>query len=208
MKFRTFKHLTKETERDTLRIARAQRLTTMQARDPRFADLPNFANRLKALSPAPSKIDTALSNLKNVKGSKVDPKAFLINAALSTHNEKSLSDPSQRSNFRVLRKMQSQLQEPATRGGQTKASPSGGDKRRYNPTGKDFAVTRHGVIASLSRAVGSPFASSWVQAFNHAGQVIPCIQRKKRREVMFAKGKGGRGYRVKHRKTWSTGVPC
>lgn len=81
-------------------------------------------------------------------------------------------------------------------------SPVGGDKRRYNPTGKDFASTVHGY-----RATFRPL-DSWLPAFANPTQVVPCIQRKMRREVMFAKDKAGRGYHAKKRRTWSSGVPC
>lgn len=193
-------------ERDTKSISRAQRLSMRLADDPRFADIPNFADRLKALSPSStSKIDTALSQL-SVKGNKRFPQAALIAAALSSFSEKDFADPAKRNAYRELRRMQLNSQEPATRGGRQKVSPTGGDKRRYDPTGKDHARTRYGEFARY--AVGSPFASSWMQVFRNPTAVIPCIQRKSRREVMFAKGKAGRGYKVKHRRNIFSGVPC
>lgn len=184
-------------------VARAQKLQTLLERDPRFADLPNFAEKLRALSPVPSKINTALLPSVNVKGSKRSPRKDLISAVLSQYTEKHLSDPSWRAKYRELRKMQ--LQSPKTvvaGGGQTKVSPSGGDKRRYNPTGKAFASTIHGY-----RATFRPL-DSWLPAFANPSQVIPCVQRKMRREVMFAKDRAGRGYKAKKRRTWSSGVPC
>lgn len=183
-------------------VARAQKLNNLLARDPRFLDLPNFAEKLRALSPAPSKINTALLKSKAVKGSKRSLRKDLISAALSGFTEKHLSDPSQRAKYRELRKMQLQSPEPAKRGGQTNVSAVAGDKRRYNPTGKAFASTVHGY-----RATFRPL-DSWLPAFANPSQVIPCIQRKMRREVMFAKDRAGKGYRSRKRRTWSSGVPC
>lgn len=193
-----------ELERDRSTIARVK-LTKLLERDPRFADLPNFAEKLRTLSPVPSKIDTALSVSLNVKGSRRALRKDLISAALSGFTEKHFSDPAKRANYRALRQMQLQSQELATRGGQKKVSPVGGDKRRYDPTGKGYASTRYGTIARL---IGSPLASSWLQVFRNPSAVIPCVQRKSRREVLFAKGKGGKGYRVRRRRTWASAIPC
>lgn len=187
------------------KVARAQRLTKLLERDPRFADLPNFAAGLKALSPAPNLIDTALSKLDNNKVSKRDPRKALIAAALSGFNENHFSDPAQRAAYRKLRQMQLNSPEPAKRGGQKNVSPTGGDRRRYNPHGKNVAYTKYG---NFARYAGSPLASSWMQVFRNPWAVIPCIQRKERTEVMFAKGYAGKGYKVKHRKGPFSGVPC
>lgn len=184
-------------------VARSQKLTALLERDPRFADIPNFTAKLRDLSPVPSKIDTAISDKLSVNGTRRATRKDLISAVLSQYTEKHFSDPSLRAKYRELRKMQ--LQSPKTvvvGGGQRKVSPSGGDKRRYNPTGKDFASTIHGY-----RATFRPL-ESWLPAFANVTEVIPCIQRKVRREVMFAKDRAGRGYKAKKRRTWASGVPC
>lgn len=204
MKFKTY--VMTKPERNLSGITRATRLTALLERDPRFSEIPNFAARLKALSPAPEKVDIALSRMVNVKGANFANKAALIAAALEGFKEGHFSDPTLRTNYRTLRSMQLQSPRDNTKwGGQKKVPPSGGDKRRYDPTGKSYAVRKSGVLASFAT---SPLASSWMQVFKNPGSVIPCVQRKSRREVMFATRRAGKGYKGKRRRTWATGIPC
>lgn len=188
-------------ERDTLRIARAQHLTKLLERDRRFADLPNFVERVRALSPAPLKKDIALSAL-SVKGSKVDPRHALIAAVLNKFTEKDFSDPAKRAKYRKLRQLQLEAAELARGRGRKKVSPPGADMRQFNPTGKNFAYTIHGNRAALRTGV-----RTW-QRFFMPLAVVPCIQRKMRREVMFANKKAGSGYRSRKRRNWASGIPC
>lgn len=189
-------------ERYTLSVAREKRLNAMLAQDRRFADIANFNNRKAALFQA-NKLNNALLP-KAVNDQKAfGHKAALIAAALSQFSEKDLSDPAKRTQYRTLRQQQVMFRELASREGQAKVTPTGGDKRRYNPTGKLFAATTSGNIARLV----SP-RNTWVRVFKNPGSVIPCIQRSVRREVMFAKKFAGKGYKVRHRRSWSTGVPC
>lgn len=203
--FSRYKKYYKEPERYTPSVARANRLQAMLERDRRFAELPNFVNVQTALSQAPTKKSIALANKINVN----DPiasghKAALIAAALSKFSEKDFSDPVKRKRYRQLRQLQEAiLADSQRRRGQKKANVPGGDKRFYNPTGKSFAARTSGVVASMY----SP-GVSWMHVFRNPSSVIPCVQRSIRRQVMFAKGHGGRGYRVKHRRTWASGVPC
>lgn len=200
--FSRYRKYYKEPERFTSSEARANRLTAMLERDRRFADLPNFVNVKSALSQAP-KNSIALEKI-NVNDQKAfGHKAALIAAALSNFSEKDFGDPRKRAAYRALRLQQEALRASRSKGGRQKANVPGGDKRFYNPTGKSFAARVSGVVASMYTP-----SYAWQQVFKNPGSVIPCIQREVRRQVMFAKGHGGRGYRVKHRRTWSSGVPC
>lgn len=192
---------TLERERDPLRITKAQRLHSLLAQDLRFADLPNFKEKLAALSPVPLK-DTTLS-IDNNKAKKFSPRSAMVATVLSRFRSNDFSDPAKRVNYRVLRRLQLQgLEGNPTRGGQKNVSPVGGDTRRYSPAGAFAPRTIHGTIATLR------LGSGLLPRFHLPTQVIPCIRRKVRREVMFARKSAGRGYRVKHRRTWSSGVPC
>lgn len=107
---------------------------------------------------------------------------------------------------------------PQPREGWKKAKPSGADRRQYDPTKNEFARTLYGAFADVglqfrSIAQGVNRASwkvhaGWVPRFVNPNAVVPCIQRHVRREIMFAKKKAGRGYRVKHRRNAFSGVPC
>lgn len=201
-----FKHTlhtlhTLERERDPQRIAKAQRLHTLLAHDLRYADLPNFKSKLASLSPVPIEIKTAILP-KAKKGLNFSPKAAMIAAALRGFHVSDFSDPAKRANYRVLRQLQLQgLEQVAKRGGQKKVSPVGADTRRYNPTFRS-PRTIHGTIAALN------VSHSLLPHFSRPAQVVPCIRRKVRKQVMFALGAAGRGYRVKHRRNQHSGVPC
>lgn len=185
-------------------IARSQRLTQLLEHDPRFAEVPNFAAKLRDLSPAPLKIDIALSKFDNNKGLKQSHRKALIAAALSGFSEKDFGDPAKRAAYRELRRMQLKSREYTSRGG--RQNVSGGDKRFYHPGGRSSPVNRYGVFAEIMQ--NPVMSSSWIQVFKNPSSVIPCIQRRERREVMFAKGKAGRGYGGKRRRTWSSLIPC
>lgn len=195
----------KEPERRPLHtVARSERLTKLLEHDPRYLEVPNFAAKLRDLSPAPLKIDIALSKLDNNKGLKQSHRKALIAAALSGFHEKDFADPTKRANYRKLREMQLKSREFTSRGG--RQNVSGGDRRFYHPNRRRSAVNRYGVFAELMQ--NPVMSSSWIQVFKNPGSVIPCIQRRERREVLFAKGKGGRGYGGKRRRSWSSLIPC
>ena len=200
--FKHYRHLYKEPERFTPAEARARKLTLMLEREHRFAQVPNFKSKLSALSQAtPKKV---LVNTRRVVN---DQKAFghkaaLIAAALSQFKDTDFADPKKRAQYRDLRKQQELLRFAGkARGGQQKVTPTGGDKRRYDPTGKAYASLTSGNIAKLS-------LRGWSQVFRFPSVTIPCIQRHVRREVMFAKGFGGRGYRGRKRRTYASDIPC
>jgi hypothetical protein len=104
-----------------------------------------------------------------------------------------------------------------TREGFEKAKAAAADKRQFNPQGKDFASTVHGTQAAfgyLSRGLGirrDPLGAhrlASLPSFLNPTSLVPCIQRQERREVLFAKGKGGRGYKGKKRRTFVSGIIC
>lgn len=195
-----FKYL--QPERVTSSVARANRLNALLAQDRRFAEIKNFNSRLAALSPAPKKV-TALTDKISVKGrAALGPKAALIAAALNQFKDKDFSDPRKRAAYRELRRQQEALRVQANSMGGRKNVPSGSNKKFYDPTGKAYAVKTTGVLARYRVLRG------WQQAFANPPQVVPCIQRLVRREVMFANGRAGKGYRGPKRRDWKSGIPC
>lgn len=85
---------------------------------------------------------------------------------------------------------------------QGRAKPSGGDRRYF-----DFGA--------VGRTVFGTEAFTRVEKLDSARRVfltphltIPCIQRAVRKEVLFARGHGGKGHRVKHRRSVFSNIGC
>lgn len=141
------------------------------------------------------------------------PKAETISAALDMFEERHFADPQLRTAYRELRTLQNygplmatrrEASQEASKGGQRKVRGFAPDFRSFWPhTEAAFDVTGNPV-----RFTKFLFGTSWMPMFKHAQSVVPCIERWVRREVMFAKKKAGRGYKVKHRQRWHSGVPC
>lgn len=192
-------------ERFSPEEARERRLTAMLERERRFSELPNFQVKLDEVrrKAALSRVTKNILNEDAERLVKVrkqsGPKAASIAAALKMFTERDFADPQLRSAYRELRRRQ---------GGQQNVVPSGSDKRRYNPTGKDFASTIYGTLARLSGVPHALHSARWQAQFLNPTKVIPCIQRTVRKEVMFAKKHAGKGYRTPKRRTWASGVPC
>lgn len=129
-------------------------------------------------------------------------KAASIAAALKGFTERDFADEAKRKQYRLLR--QAQLQSSQ------KVRPTGSDKRRYDPTGKDHASTIYGTAARISGVanIALGLRDTFNPVFLNPRNVVPCVQRSVRRQVMFAKNFAGVGYRVKHRRTWASEVPC
>lgn len=197
-----------EPERLNPTEARTRRLDNLLERERRYQDVPNFTfvqERLRAAG-----LSRVAKNIVNedtrsvVKGRRLTgPKAASIAAALATFKERDFQDPAKRKLYRALRRAQ---QVPEV------VAPSGSDKRRFNPSGKDHASTIYGTAARLTgvrHMLGHSLnANSWVPSFLMPQHVVPCVERMVRREVMFAKKKAGVGYRTKKRRTWQSGIPC
>jgi len=124
------------------------------------------------------------------------PKAASIAAALETFTERDFADPSKRKLYRALRNAQEASRQ--------NIKSSATDRRFFNPVGHDWPYTVSGTAGRLSG-----FASPDGRAlFKSAVHLIPCVQRAVRRSVLFAKGKGGKGYHTKKRRNSNSGVPC
>lgn len=201
-KYRPIGYQFKEPERIAPAIARERRLTAMLEREPRFQQVPNFNVVRQKLQAERSRVTKEIIS-DDVKTGR--QKAASIAAALATFRERDFSDPVKRSQYRVLRSAQL-AHEAAMQsgGGRRKVNPTGLDLRSFNPTGKDHASTVTGTAARFSKRV----AAAFLPKFHMASHVIPCIQRHAQREVMFAKGYAGRGYKTRKRRNWSSGVPC
>lgn len=138
-----------------------------------------------------------------------------VNSTLTAgFTEADLRDPKKRAAYRALRAIELGTvsargpharhvlpmdQNPKAGGSPGKSAPSGADKRFYDPTGKDYAVTTSGSLARLrARLIGRSLAHV-LPKYSLVKKVIPCIQTKTRRQVMFAQKYAGKGYKVKHR---------
>lgn len=103
------------------------------------------------------------------------------------------------------------------REGFEKAQPTGSDRRRFNPA-SSLASDLYGNVARTGLHVREAWKTvnqaswqlngGWVPRFLNPNAVVPCVSRKLRREVMFAKKKAGRGYATKKRRNENSGVPC
>lgn len=138
---------------------------------------------------------------------------------LAAFTERDFADPQKRKAYRDLRNIElgtarghgphdrhaKPMDETLKAGGSPKnvSSPSGANKKYYDPTGKDYAVTTSG---NLARAKGWAM-HHFVPGYHLASKVLPCIQTKERREVMFANKDAGKGYKVKHRNKPGR-IPC
>lgn len=195
----------KEPERFTPAEARERRLTALLEREQRFGELPNFPEKLQA-----ARSQAQYERVHSLAKAIVDEpqtrvhKAASIAAALSQFKERDFANPQARAAYRKLRAAQEALND--RRGSSQKVQAAAANKSYYNPTGKDFASTIFGTAARLSGF--TQLGESWTRSFLNPSAVLPCIQRSIRREVMFAKKHAGKGYRVKHRRTWSSGIPC
>lgn len=200
----------KTPERLTPAEARSRRLTALLEKERRFLDIPNFpevSQRQTRVAEALSRAKKKLSDdpeLASVKGSqRMSPKATsTVAAKLARYRSLSADEfaalpQSHKNHYRMLRKLQIEG---------VHGSPSGGDNRRFNPAGKG-ASTRSGTLARVA-GVRNFLQGGWVPVFVNPWKALPCIQRSTRREVMFAKGHGGRGYKVRHRRSINSGVPC
>lgn len=190
--------------------ARSRRLTAQLERERRFADVPNFlevSSRLQRQAEALSRAQKKLSadpELASVKGERrSSPKAFSTNAAILrrykslTADEFAALPQAHKNHYKALRRASLEAKH---------GSPSGGDNRRFNPTGKG-AATRSGTLARVA-GVRNFLQGGWVPVFVNPWKALPCIQRSVRREVMFAQQHAGKGYRVRHRRNINSGVPC
>lgn len=94
---------------------------------------------------------------------------------------------------------------------QAVAPPGGavlpGDRRVFHPLGVNAPASLiDGRPADI--VTGQSLRSYQVQAFKRPGTTVPCVQRSVRKEVMFALRKAGRGYKVKHRRSWHSNIGC
>lgn len=203
--FSRYRPLYRIPERLTPDEARERRFAAMLERDRRYAEVPNFTFKLNQLQDkaARSRVAQNIVNsdaARHVKGGLAGrSKAASIAAALASFKETDFADPRKRALYRELRRSQ---------GGQRKVAAAAGDKRHFNPTGKEFASTIYGTVAPVTSVVDALNPSSWVQSFVAPLKTLPCVQRVVRREVMFARGSAGRGYHTPKRRTWASGIPC
>lgn len=124
-----------------------------------------------------------------------------IQRRLGSFREADFSNPQARAAYRFLRAQQELYERQRS---EKKVQPAAGNKSYYNPAGKDFASNKYGGIARLGAFVQAGF----VPHFLNPSSALPCIARVVRREVMFATKKAGKGYKVRHRRNWSSGIPC
>lgn len=199
-------------ERFTPAEARERRLATLLERERRFQDLPNFTLVREQLRTKVQREPPPLSqaNLKKLSFSyselvkdrqRYGPKARSILAALAMFGERDFDNPEARAAYRKIRNLQSRNWRNVQLGV--------ADNRQHNPTGRT-ASTVSGTLARLMgvRDAMDVASSSWLPRFKRPEFVVPCIQRTRRREIMFAKGKAGRGYHTPKRRNIFSGIPC
>lgn len=203
-KYRAIGYKFKEPERITPSEARERRLTGLLERDARFNEVRNFETKLKEMQASRSRVTKEiLSNDRITSGQK----AASIAAALKQFKERDFSDPLHRQNYSVLRQAQIDLQNAIRRrGGQRKVNQTGFDQRSFNPAGGFDNRTVTGTAARIASRVATAFFP--MPSFRHPTLALPCIARHAQREVMFARGYAGKGYKTKKHRTSSSGVPC
>lgn len=145
---------------------------------------------------------------------------------LAAFEERDFVDPERRSAYRALRAIELGSPQahaiadrhvrsfgpiPEAGVSQRKIQPetevSGSNKKRFDPTAKlgPYAVSTSGVLARAR--VAGYLKNRLVPGYNLASKIVPCIDMHVRREVMFARQKAGKGYKVKHRYNPNR-VPC
>lgn len=197
--FSQYRRFYTEPERISPEIARLNRISAALDKERELQD------RYR-LSPVTSKIVGNRRRL--VEDALVErPKAASIAAALGAFKERDFADPANRLIYRQLRSRQLALENQRQQARQ-KVKAAASDRRQFNFEGKGFASTLFGTKARVGGVVNPLRGSSWLPSFINPSSVVPCIERMVRREVLFAKGKGGRGYHSPKRRTWASGVPC
>lgn len=154
--------------------------------------------RLEALSQVRKKtvnLSRTIVNERPVAGHK----AASIAAALAAFSERDFANPEKRAAYRALRAQQEGLR---------KVQPPGADRRQYNPGKADNFGTIYGTWASIGAVNARGPRRGWLPNFHIPASVVPCIQRAVRREVMFALGFAGKGFRTPKRRTDSSIWPC
>lgn len=130
------------------------------------------------------------------------PKADFKSAATLVL-ERSLGRPIQEADFANPQFRSAYRAARASKDGRQKSKPVGADMRQFGFNQHKLAFTTSGNVARLTAAAGG-----FAQKFKNPTGVLPCIERASRRAVMFALGKAGKGYRVKHRRNQNSGIPC
>lgn len=138
-----------------------------------------------------------------------------VRSPLTAFEERDFADPKKRQLYRELRnatlasarglgshanraKARAEI-ERAGGSPQKVSTPSGANKKYYDPTGKDYAVTTSGNIARTRARLLAAFWQRNMPGYRLAKKVIPCIQTKTRKQVMFAQKSAGKAYKVPHR---------
>lgn len=187
-----------------------ERVTSSVARPDKQAFLQSTKEKnVEGLSPV-VKTSAANPDLKYVNVDQIS--RHKARALLAAFEERHFADPKMRDAYRDLRAIEMgrpkarqaliPVESPDSskkkaREGQENVKPSGANKKYYDPTGKGYAVTTSGTIAR-ARAAGW-MKHHMIPGYHLASKVVPCIQMATRREVMFAKKKAGKGYKVRHR---------
>lgn len=96
--------------------------------------------------------------------------------------------------FQLQAKAQSNLQRLRRARSLQRSEASAADRRYFNPAGLFY--NPRSVFGTEARTF---VGASGKRKFVHKASAVPCIDRAVRKEVMFAFGHAGRGYRVPHR---------
>lgn len=190
--FTKYRKFYKEPERYTTDIARERRLAAVMKREAAGVETLSRVREKEAFVPRWKLVNDDQINRQ---------KAATIAAALSQFREKDFAEAQARAVYRKLRQRQEELRT------QQKVKPAGSDRRQFNPT-EPFPSTIYGTSARFVNNLSRLPRALAVAKFAVSGSVIPCIERMVRREVLFAKGKGGVGYKTPKRRNEFSGIPC
>jgi hypothetical protein len=185
-----------------------ERLSPEEARQRRFKAL--LEKERKALEVEPARLSSAnkfhLQKLKEFE-SKFSAEIEARRVRLQKSSVLK-SNPEHPANSRLFQLLQwrSTLQQRAAAERRARVfQTSVGDRRFYNPNKNDFIPkTRFGTNAWLKATVDEVAR----RMFHNPTAALPCIQRTVRREVMFARGHGGRGHKVPHRRNPLSDIWC
>lgn len=196
-------NLYKEPERFTSSEARQRRL---------FAELSRQRKELEVkstrLSPANKFHLNKLKEFEVKFGARIEYERKRADAAVRRNPSivRSLSYKAAMSRLLQLQQRRAALLQRAAEERRARLQARAVDSRSWNPDPvvRSYPRTKFGTDAWVQLAPGVRFK----QMVRSAMLSLPCLDRMARREVMFAKKKAGRGYRVKHRKGPLSAIGC
>lgn len=193
--FSQYRPLYKLPERLTPDEARERRLTAVLERERERLKVENVS-----LSPANKFYSNQLKEFQRKFGAELEARRARmdeLNRSNVSSYPKSGALKTARSRLLQLEQRQrTLLQAAASEKRANSFKPSGGDRRYWSPYIFN-PRTVFGTEAFVKHRTNRKGVER--KLFKSPGIALPCVERMVRREVMFARGHGGRGHRVRHR---------